>query len=74
MGTLHQMGRIGDTQVHWDPTNPQEVETAKKAFDALFGKGFLAFKLNDDGSQGEQIRAFDSTAAKIILSPPMAGG
>jgi hypothetical protein len=34
----------------------------------------VAFRVGEGGRKGEQIRAFDPEAEKLILAPPMAGG
>jgi hypothetical protein len=73
-GLLAVMDRTGDTKVIWDRHNEAEVEAARATFDSLRSKGYLAYTVNKDGTTGEVIRAFDPTAEKIILSPPMAGG
>ncbi len=68
------MGSSGDTKVLWDSGNADEVAAARTQFDALRKKGFLAFSVKRNGDKGEQINAFDETAEKIILCPPMRGG
>ena len=74
MGELAVMGRQGDTKVIWDASNADEVAAARKTFDELRGKGFLAFSVKAMGGKGEQIFKFDPEAEKIILAPPMRGG
>ncbi len=74
MGEMAVMGRQGDTKIIWSPDNKPEVEAAKKTFDDLRAKGYLAFAVEADGSKGKQIFSFEPHAAKIILSPPMRGG
>ena len=69
------MGRQGDTKLIWAPDNADEVANAKRTFDDLRKKGFLAFAVKGEkGAKGEQIREFDKDAARIIMAPPMAGG
>lgn len=74
MGELRVMGGRGDTRLMWDPTRPDEVAAAKKTFDELTKKKYLAYKVKKKGEPGEMIRAFDPEAGKIILAPPMQGG
>ncbi len=74
MGKMSVMGRGGDTRLTWDPAKPEDVAAAKRAFDDLAAKGYLAFSLDAADGKGEQIKAFDPAAARIILAPPMAGG
>ena len=71
---LHVMDRTGDTKVMWSADNPDEVQAAKDTFDKLTKKGYLAYKVTDDGSKGEKIKTFDKTAGRIILSPQLVGG
>lgn len=72
--TLHEMNRTGDSRIEWDPNNPDEVEIAKRAFDALKKKGYLTYRTRRDGSAGEVIRTFDPTAEKILATPQIVGG
>jgi hypothetical protein len=74
MGALAVMGRAGDTKVIWDASNPDEVAAAKKTFDDLRAKGFLAYRVKAMGAKGDQIFTFDPEAEKIILAPPLRGG
>ncbi len=74
MGELATMDRTGDLKSFWDRTKPEEVAQARRTFDDMRAKGYLAFRLIGDGTKGEQIREFDPTAEKIIMSPAMQGG
>ncbi len=74
MGEMRTLGREGDVKQVWDPANADEVAAARRVFDDLRGKGFLAFAVKRAGEKGKQIREFDPDAGKIILAPPMAGG
>lgn len=73
---LEVMDRSGDTRVEWDRSNPDEVKSARRTFDELMGKRFMAFSVTGKKGrkQGEQIRTFDETAERIIMTPPLAGG
>lgn len=71
---LSAMDRTGDTKVEWAPGNAVEVKTAQKAFERLVAKGYMAYKTTARGARGEQLRAFDPQAERIVLVPPMAGG
>lgn len=72
--TLHITDETGDTRLMWDPTNKDEVDTAKAAFQKAKAKGMLAYSVNADGSQGEVIRDFDKKAGKIIMVRQTVGG
>lgn len=64
----------GDVKKIWNPRIPEEVEDAKRSFDDLRGKGYLAFRVNANGEQGEQMDGWDPEAGKIIMIPQMRGG
>lgn len=69
------MGKEGDVKTIWNPRNTDEVEHARKTFVELRAKGYLAFRVNDNGENGEQITEFDPTVGKMILMvPQMRGG
>lgn len=74
IGEMRVMGRKGDTRIIWDPDNEHEVAQARKTFDDLRKKRFVAFKVGSGGKKGEQVTEFDPSAEKLILAPPMAGG
>ncbi len=68
------MDKTGDTKLIWDPNNPDEVANAKRTFDDLKGKGYLAFSVQKGGDKGEVLREFNPQQEKIILAPPVVGG
>ena len=72
--TLHIMDGTGDTRLTWDPANEFEVSEARKAFDSHKSKGYLAYKVQGDGSQGEVIRDFDPENRAMIMTPQHVGG
>lgn len=64
----------GHTRVIWDEDKAAEVENARRTFDDLTKKGYKAFRVKKDGSEGEPMKSFDANAEKMILVPPIAGG
>lgn len=75
MGEMRILGKRGDTRVIWNTANDDEVKAAERQFkDLVKKKGFVAFRVLKDGSQGERVRDFDPQAGKLIIIPPMAGG
>ena len=74
MGELAVMDRTGDTKVMWAAENEDEVANAKRTFDDLKKKGYMAYSVKRNGDKGEQVREFDATAEKLIMAPPMQGG
>lgn len=73
-GEIAVMGKEGDLKTIWNPQNTDETENARTTFNNMRAKGYLAFRVNAEGNQGEQITAFEPGAGKLILVPPMAGG
>ena len=69
------MGKEGDTKQIWDPEKPDEVEAARAVFDSLKKKGYTAFRVHGkEGEKGEEMKVFDPSAARIIMSPRISGG
>ncbi len=73
-GELRVLDATGDTKLIWNPNNTDEVENAKRTFNDLRSKGYLAYKVTEGGAKGEVIREFDANAEKIILAPALRGG
>lgn len=73
MGTMRQMDKSGDTKIQWTLGNKDEEDNARRSFDDLRAKGFLAYEVVANG-KGEVVKKFDPKAEKIILAPRMAGG
>lgn len=68
--------RSGHTTLTW---SDEQVDAEFEQITALFDRkvrheGMLAYKTEVDGSNAEQIKSFDKTAPKIVLTPPLAGG
>lgn len=74
IGEISVLDGTGDTRVQWRKTDPDETRAARSSFDDYRTKGYAAFKVNAAGNKGEQIDAFDPTAERMILVPPMVGG
>lgn len=74
MGELSTICDQGDLKIIWDPDNEDEVSAAKKQFNELTGKGFMAFAVGRGGKKSERIRSFDPDAEKVILAPPLSAG
>ena len=65
----------GDTRIIWSRDNQDEVVNARRTFDDLVRKGFLAFRVEGkEGMKGEQIKEFDPNAERLILTPALRGG
>lgn len=74
MSVMNVLDRTGDTRIEWDPAVREEVSIAKKAFEAAKKKGYLTYKLDSHGNQGELIREFDPRAERIVATPQTVGG
>ena len=64
----------GDLKVIWDPEKQDEVEAAKDQFDKLIKKGYVAFRVDKDGSKGKKVAKFDEDYEMLILAPALKGG
>lgn len=71
---LVELDASGDSTIGWNPRNQDEVEVARRAFDRLKGKGYLAYSVNKAGEKDTVIREFDPEARRIIMSKPSVGG
>jgi hypothetical protein len=71
---LSVLDETGDTKIVWDEDKAAEVEEARGTFDRLRKKGYVAYRVNKKGDQGEVMERFDPAAEKIILSPQLLGG
>ncbi len=74
MSELMVLDRTGDTRLQWSRKNVDEVAAARKRFDEYKAKGYLAYKVNKAGDQGEVLQAFDPDAERVILAPQSIGG
>jgi len=62
--------QAGDTTIRWNGNNPEEVEMARKAFEAYKQKHpkAMAFKmLRDDRKDTTEIKEFDPNAECIVI-------
>jgi len=74
-GSLQVMdAAAGDYKVIWDRDDRDLVDEARATFERLKKKGYIAYKVEGDGSKGEIIHEFDPDAEKLIMSPPLMGG
>ena len=75
MGRLRTPNEKGDAKVTWDPDVTAEVSAARKTYDDLKDKGYMAYSVKRrNGKKNEIIDAFDPHAEMIIMALPMAGG
>lgn len=75
MAEMAIMSKEGDSKLIWDKDNADEVANAKRTFDELKKKGFVAYSVQGKrGEKGEVLRQFDPEAERLIMAPPMVGG
>jgi hypothetical protein len=73
-GELSVLDKTGDTKIIWDSARRDEVDAARRAFDDLKAKGYLAYSVTKKGDKDEVIKKFDPDAERIIMAPPLVGG
>jgi hypothetical protein len=73
-GTMSIMTGKGDVKSTWDSSKPEEVEAARRQFNALRKQGYIAFAVRKDGEKAEILSEFDAGLEAMILAPPMKGG
>lgn len=73
-GIMCVLDQTGDSRFTWDRRNSTEVKAARKQFEELQGKGYLAYQVKKGGEKGKVITSFDPDAEAIIMSPPLEGG
>lgn len=73
MSVINVMDRTDDTRHEWDVNNPEEVNLARRIFDAAKEKRYLAYKIDDRGER-TLIREFEPRAGRIVMTPQNVGG
>lgn len=73
-GEMAILDTTGHTRLMWDSNSPDEIENARRTFNDLRSKGYIAYSVKERGDAGEVLREFDAAEGKIILSPAMKGG
>lgn len=73
-GEMCIMDETGDTRLMWSQKNKDEVDHARKRFEELKAKGYMAYTVNAKGDQGEVLHSFDAAAERIIMVPRVVGG
>ena len=73
MSRMHVLGRHGDSETHWDPSDPDSIRDAERLFEDYRTARCLAFSV-EPGGDAVNIRAFDPTAEEIIVTRPLVGG
>lgn len=74
LGEMVVMDTTGDTKLMWDSDKKDEVASAKRTYEDLKKKGYMAYAVKKNGDAGEMLDEFDPDAEKIIMAPRMVGG
>lgn len=53
------LGPNGDDRLCWDCGDPAQIKEALERFDEMIDKGYIAFLVDDQGKQTEQINKAD---------------
>jgi hypothetical protein len=68
------LDETGDSRIQWNKNDPDQVAAAQARFAELKTRGYLAYRVDPSGRQGEVIDKFDPAAERIILHQRMIGG
>ena len=74
MGNLSVLDNTGDIKTTWDKDNAEEVEAARKTFNDLKRKKYIAYSVGKGGKKDEIIHEFDENLEMMIMIPPVVGG
>lgn len=74
-GVMEIMCSRGDDKIFWDPDDDKQVDNAKNEFDKYLKKGYMCFRMDNDGNKaGRKITKFPSHAARLLFVPALQGG
>jgi hypothetical protein len=76
MGAMNEFKVLdpdGHTNTTWDPENAEEVERARRNYEALVRRGYRAFRLEND-AEGRRQQGFDPEEKRTLLVPPIHAG
>jgi hypothetical protein len=74
MGLLRVMGKGGDKELPWNPTDREQLDDARFVFETLLHEGYQAYSLEENGRTGELLQRFKPEAHEIVLAPRFRGG
>ena len=76
MGAMNEFKVLdpeGHSSVSWDPADVEEVERARRNYEALVRRGYRAFRL-DQQTEGRTQQRFDPEEKQTLLVPPLHAG
>ena len=68
------MDRSGDKSIKFETAEKEEMKRAMERFNELSNRGYRAFVPGENGSPGDLIETFDSSAKETIFIPRLKGG
>jgi hypothetical protein len=76
MGAMNEF-KVLDPEGHsartWHPDDADEVERARREYEALVRRGYRAFRL-DQQAEGRRQQRFDPEEKQTLLVPPIHAG
>lgn len=76
MGAMNEL-KILDPNGHhdtaWDPGDAEQIERARKVYEALMRRGYRAFRVGT-GGDGQVQGRFDPQERETLLVPPIHAG
>lgn len=76
MGAMNEFKVLdpdGHTSTEWDPENAEEVERARRTYEALMRRGYRAFRV-ERGGEGQTQERFDPREKETLFVPPIHAG
>jgi len=76
MGVMNEFKVLdpeGHSSTTWNPADAEEVERARRDYEALVRRGYRAFRL-DQRAEGRTQECFDPEEKQTLLVPPIHGG
>jgi hypothetical protein len=68
MGELRVLDKEhGDLKITWDPSNKRDIETAKKTFEDLIGKGFSEKEVYSNGPTKTIALNYANYSGEVVL-------
>jgi len=75
MAMLHIIDKVhGDKRIQWEPENKKDLKKVEKILKEKLKDGWLAYGYKVGKKIAEQIRKFDPSFDRIVVTPPFAGG
>lgn len=76
MGAMNEFKILdpnGHTSTAWDPDDAEQVERARRTYEALVRRGYRAFGVHKE-AEGRSQERFDPKEKETLLVPPIHAG